>query len=157
MGAQVYHIGMDVCICRVEPENSHDVYLIKYSPQTVDFVWPTVEPWLAKTLSEAPPWWRIEDLHQRCKKGDLMLWVACVDGKPLGVILSGLDKYHAATVCGVPWIGGNKMMLWIGAAQKIIEQWAKEAGATFLCGGGREGWARVAGMKQCGITLIKEL
>jgi hypothetical protein len=151
---QVYHLGMGVHICR--PQEG-DVFLMKYSVETLDLVWPTIAPWLGKTLAEAPPWWTLEDLYERCKNGNLIVWIACKDKKPLGVLLTGIDKYKNTSVCGVPWIGGNKMLLWIKTAQEIIEQWAKEAGCTFLTGSGRAGWSRIVGMKDYGPTLIKKL
>lgn len=120
-------------------------------------VWATVEPWLLKTLEVAPPWWKIEDLYEKCINGNLVPWVVCLDNKPKGIILTGIDQYTTTRVCGIPWIGGEKMMLWISTAQEIIEQWAKEAGCTFLSGSGRAGWSKVARMQDYGPTLIKEL
>lgn len=153
----VHHIGLGVHICRPTKGNGRDVFLMKYSAETMDFVWPTVEDWLKKTIESAPPWWTIEDLYLKCKRGDLIIWIACVDNKPLGVLLTGLDTYAKARVVGVPWIGGTKMRLWIEAAQEIIETWAKAAGCAYMTGSGRAGWAKIIGMEDYGPTLIKKL
>lgn len=151
---KIYHLGMGVVSCQAEGQKA---YLVKYSPQALPLVWPTIQPWLEKTLSEAPPWWRLSDIHERCLNGDLIAWVACIGDKAYGMLLTGIEQYHEAKVCGVPWIGGSKMPAWIGAAQYIIESWAKAAGCTHLSGGGREGWARVANMKNYGPILSKDL
>lgn len=141
----------------MEGNENPDRSLIKYTKETFHTIWPVIEPWIAKSLSVAPPFWSISDIKKRCEAGGYIVWVAHINGKPYGTLLTGLERFDEAMVCGVPWIGGSKMPLWIGDAQEIIEAWARDAGCAFLTGGGREGWARVSGMKEKGINLYKEL
>lgn len=154
---EVYHIGLGVNICRPAEKREKDIYLLKYSLEALDLIWPTIEPWLQHTLTQAPPWWTVGDLYGKCKRGELVAWVACIDNKPYGVLLTGIDVYEKAKVVGVPWIGGSKMLVWIETANEIIEAWAKAAGCSYMTGSGRAGWGKLLNMKDYGPTLIKEL
>lgn len=133
------------------------VGIVKYASPEIDAIWPLVLPWLERSLAVAPPWWRADDLKARCLSGDYILWLILLGNAPCGVALSELEQYPSALVCNVPWIGGRGMKAWLPTLQDLIERWARDAGAKYLAGAGRRGWARAAGMKEIGTILVKEL
>lgn len=133
------------------------VHIYKCTRESVSEIWPMVEGWLKKSLRVAPPWWRIQDLYDLTMKGDYVMALITIEAKPCGVALAELVKYPSALVCNVPWIGGKGMPVWLPKLQEIIETWAREAGAEYLSGAGRRGWAKAADMQEIGTILIKEL
>jgi hypothetical protein len=133
------------------------IKIFKYAPSNFGEVWPIVTPWLEKTLEVAPPYWALSDLERMCANGNYILWLVAIDNKPVGILLTEIIKFDTCLIVSVPWMGGSKMRAWIGRAQEVIEQWGKAAGAKYLAGGGREGWGRVASMKNYGSLLAKEL
>lgn len=131
--------------------------IIKCSRESIANVWPHVSEWLDRCLKRAPPWWQVEDLKNKCLSGDYILWLIASEGQACGVALSELNQYPAALICNVPWIGGTTMKLWRPLLQATLEHWARDAGAAYLTGGGRRGWARESSMKEYGVILVKEL
>lgn len=120
-------------------------------------VWPIISGWIESCLKVAPPWWTLESIRRRCESGEYVIWLVLLDNKPCAVALSQLEQFDTALICNVPWIGGRGMRHWLPFLQEIIESWAKDAGATHLSGAGRRGWSRMAGMKEIGTILAKEL
>lgn len=133
------------------------VHILKYAPSNFGEVWDIVAPWLEKSLKEAPPYWTLPDLKRKCENGEYILWMAAVDYKPYGVLLTEIIKFDSCLIVSVPWMGGSKMPAWIGKAQEVIERWGRDAGAKYLTGGGRVGWGRIASMRNYGCLLAKEL
>lgn len=105
----------------------------------------------------APPWWTLSDIERSCRSGDYIVWLVYSGGTPCGVALSELSQYPSAMVCNVPWLGGRGMKLWLPLLQATIEQWARDAGAKYLSGAGRRGWARASNMREIGTILTKEI
>jgi hypothetical protein len=130
--------------------------IYKCHASEIVLAWPIVEGWLEKSIAVAPPWWSIEYLRLLCERGDYILWLAMTD-KPVGCALTVIEQYPKAKVCSVSWIGGKGLKAWLPELQATIELWAKDAGAAYLTGAGRRGWARTSNMKELGTILCKEL
>lgn len=137
--------------------NTNTVHIYKCPREAVPYIWGTVAGWLQKSIDVAPSWWCLEDLYDYCQQGEMVLWLIMLNGKPCGVALATLEQYRKHLVCGVPWIGGKGMTAWLPKLQEIIEQWAREAGATYLAGTGRRAWTRTANMIEYGVLLVKEI
>lgn len=142
---------------RLDTPLSGEIKIRRYNPEYIDDIWPMVTPWLQGSLAVAPPWWTLGDLYTRCLAGDYALWMVYSDEESCGVALSELCQFNAHLVCGVPWICGHNMQQWLPSLQEVIEQWGRDASASFLAGSGRKGWMRASGMKDYGFILAKEL
>lgn len=131
--------------------------ILRVPKEHVNALWPTVQNWIEGSLAVSPPFYSADSIRQMAENGDYVMWLISLQGDLVGVAMSELVQYPVALVCNVPWIGGKRMPLWIAEFQRMVEQWGRDAGATHLTGGGRKGWARVAGMEEKGITLVKEI
>lgn len=133
------------------------ITIIRCHKDGVPKTWPKVKGYFERALKAAPPWWSIEGLEQRAASGHYTLWLIFIGQALKAAALSEYEQYDLALVCNVPWIGGVGMNLWLPTLNDTVTCEAKQMGATYLAGAGREGWARANGMKQIGTILIKEI
>lgn len=86
----------------------------------------------------------------------MQLWISW-NGSVEAAMVTELINYPRRRSCRVFLIGGRNLKSWSAAFQREIEAFARSHGCSFMEGGSRSGWVRVAGYKNIGCMLMKEL
>ena len=68
-------------------------------------------------------------------------WLAYEDGIAFGAVTTRL---RTDGVAELRLVGGHEFRRWIGPAEAVVCEWAREAGASRLISRGRKGWVRLA-------------
>ena len=89
--------------------------------------------------------------------GKLHLWIA-TDGQQIdAAIVTKRVDYDRLSTTYICLVGGRNMKAWLKTAIAEIESFAKRTGCKAMEGGARQGWARAAGYRVTGVSLVKEL
>lgn len=128
------------------------------SPLDIPLWWSEIEPGVKnvrdKSRHGGAVTWKPEDVYAYLRVGQAWAYIALKDGKFAGFMLGGKARQD-------PFSQAKGMLIWIawsktrGAMEgilPIIEQWAREAGYTYLeMSSSRDGWERRA--KQIGFRM----
>jgi hypothetical protein len=117
-------------------------------PQWLPLIWDYLEDFCADGAME--PVQLVDEIASR----DRQLWLAW-DGRVRAVMLTQVLADNLNTV-RVTNIQGDGMPEWLHLFG-VVEEWARECGAKRIQAIGREGWARVIGMRKTHAILEKRL
>lgn len=119
--------------------------------------WPEIELLLAKACSYTGCYEPV-DVLRLAMAGRVGIWVCEHDGRLLAAIATEIKEYPRRRVVEILFAGGSGMRLWIEAAIASLDEHARIAGCSHVCGVGRPGWARVwRAQATGGVVISREL
>lgn len=124
----------------------------------VVLLWPQIEP-LIKPLVESEGNYIPEDILAFHLRDEMLIFIAWNDiaKSVVAVMVTQIMKYPRRKICYVPYIAGENMSAWADDFTRIVEDYARKCGCNRMGGGFRKGWVRVAGYKDVGCILVKDL
>jgi hypothetical protein len=133
--------------------------ILAIPPNLVAQVWPEVEPLIKKPLDRTAHGCYLPcDIFAGLVRGELLLWVSRTDAGTIeAAVVTEIRNYPRKRACNVFLVGGANLRGWFGEMNAKIEEYAAKSGCHQMEGGARRGWARVAGYREIGVTLMKEL
>lgn len=122
-------------------------------------MWSSIEPLFKRVTDETNGCYAPADVLLEILKGDQSLWVSWDEERQSidAVMTMAIVNYPRRKTCKVIYISGSNMRAWRKEFMEISERYARDMGATAMEGGFRRGWAKVAGYRETGVSLFKEL
>lgn len=118
-------------------------------------LWPQIEP-LLKPLLAIEGHYLHSDVLAAHIGGAMTVWVSATDAVE-AVMVTQLLTYPRKRICHVPWIAGKNLHSWAREFIDKVEQYARATGCQRMTGAYRRGWVRVAGYRDAGSLLYKDL
>lgn len=87
----------------------------------------------------------------------MQLWVAVRGDRFLAAVAAWIINHPLRKSYSIPFIGGRELRSWVRPMRATLEAYARAHGCDLMEGGARRGWARIAGFKEAGVWLIREL
>jgi hypothetical protein len=99
------------------------------------------------------------DVLAACERKEMILWVAIVNERVIGMTVTSLETYPQMTIMVARWAGGPKGQgrQWIRDMIEELKKWGREWGARLMTGGGRKGWLSGFGFKEHGVLFEMDL
>lgn len=126
-------------------------------PEEVVHVWPHVEGYIVKALRSFEGCYEPLDILIALLKGERHLWVALDDKGVAAAVVCNRVQYPRCLAYNVMLVGGRDMRTWLKPMSDAIEDYARGIGCKHMEGGFRRGWAKAAGYREVGVTLMKGL
>lgn len=134
--------------------------IVQVPPDLAIELWPQLAPMFARVTKHTRGCYEPVDILKEVIAGQQVLWVAW-DGNPErridAVMTTSIITYPRRKTCRVLFIAGDKLASWKDDFIMLIERYAADQGATAMEGCFRRGWARVAGYREHGVALWKDL
>lgn len=127
--------------------------LVCYGADQINTVWWQVEPLIQRALDRGSIY-TIDDIYDALRSREMQLW-AWVD-KDIEACLVTAIQYTDTTFCLLLALAGKSMNLW-SRFLPLVEDWARDQGATEMRIYGRAGWAKVTGYNIDYTRLSKRL
>lgn len=121
-----------------------------YLASQIDSVWSFVRPLVERAL-ETGSNYTIDEVYDGLKTKRMQLWTW---GEDAALVTS--IQTDDVTFCLLLAIGGKDMAVWLKYLP-LVEEWAREQGATELRIYGRRGWTRLEGFEHMYTKLRKPL
>jgi hypothetical protein len=133
--------------------------IVPVNPDRLDMVWPTVEPWLDAAMKHGPRLYGTADVLAACKEKSMILWVAIISERVIGMTVTSLETYPQMTILVARWAGGPKGQgrQWIKDMIDELKHWGRAWDASLLTGGGRRGWLSGFGFVESGVLFTMDL
>ena len=118
-----------------------------------------MEPHLRRALKYARGCYESVDLLVECLTGRAKLWISWNEEEKAieAAMITRLVQYPRRKTCSVPFIGGRNLRGWKDKFIETVEAYARANKCSAMEGGARAGWSRVAGYRNIGCVLMKEL
>ena len=123
----------------------------------VPLYWPQIEPWVTEAVAYTAGCYEPIDIYRQILLGELGLWLMMDGTQPIAFATTRTDKSPRRWLLGVPFIGGTRLEEWWRPLLEHLERFAKTCGCDGISGGGRAGWAKLAGFEKRGLWLVKDL
>lgn len=111
-------------------------------PDDLPAVWPLVEPYLHEAAVASQGRWLVEDIKSRLDGAEWMLWVAHVDGRVVGAVVTSMVTYPLFKNLGIQFLGGEIFSRWREVGDQHMVELARRTGCRGIEFVGREGWGR---------------
>jgi hypothetical protein len=133
--------------------------VLKLTPDQARLCWHQAEPFIARGIRkmEMEPFSTAFDIGWGVASGKYDLWVAYSGSELDAAIACAIQTYDRCTAYNVFVGGGRNFKSWLAEFNQKVEMHARSLGCRFTMGGGRKGWVRAAGYRECGTMLFKEL
>lgn len=102
---------------------------------------PVVYKWLVAAVERNGGQESAYDVMVACESRVAQMWLAIVDRKPVGVVVTEALKYSRRKILQVSYLGGECLDAWLDE-QSVLEDFARENGCSALRMRGRDGWQR---------------
>ncbi len=122
--------------------------------------WGTVRPWIEDACEQGDGWWTIEKIVTMLCEGRAVLWALEDAGKPIAAIVTAIAQWDALRVAELVAQGGSGVIDALSDHLHIVEDWARDNGASEVVFRGRRGLTRVFkpfGYEEIAVTLRKAL
>lgn len=124
----------------------------------VVLLWPQIEKLLAPLL-ETEGNYVPADILAYHLRDEMLIFIAW--GEPAkeveAIMVTQTITYPRRKICAVPYIAGKNMDVWKDDFIRLVEDYARRCGCNRMSNMGRLGWVRVAGYKDVGHLLMKDL
>lgn len=127
--------------------------LVSYGADQINTVWWQVEPLIQRALDRGSIY-TIDEIYDALRSREMQLW-AWVDEDIEACLVTAI-QYTDTTFCLLLALGGKSMDLW-SRFLPLVEDWARDQGATEMRIYGRAGWAKVTGYNIDYTRLSKRL
>ena len=104
--------------------------------------WPYVVGWIGKAIERACNNGSLADIERDVCAGLDLLWIAMVNGKAKGALVTSILHDGNRKVCVVLAFGGPGLIRHVKHL-RTVERWAKSDGCQAVRIYGRRGWSRV--------------
>ena len=113
-----------------------------FSAASIPAVWGAVSPHIQRALDRGSRY-TLDEIRAGLVASQMQLW-AWVDGGIEACLVTTIQTDDESTFCLLLALGGSKMEAWIEFLP-LVEEWARDNGATEMRIYGRIGWAKVTG------------
>lgn len=136
----------------------HKSIIVALDKKNVVLLWPQIEA-LLKPLVESEGYYIAEDILAFHLRDEMLIFVSWVDHlKQIeAVAVTQIITYPRMKACFVPYIAGKNLNAWKEYLQNTLENYARSNGCKRMGGGFRRGWVKIAGYKEVGCILVKDL
>lgn len=118
-------------------------------------IWELVAPIIERALF--PGDYTLEHIREELEAATMQLWVSYPEGMAVDACLvTRLENYPGQRVCILLLMAG-KYEWEMAQFLALVEEWAREAGASCVRLLGRTGWERLLSYRKTGIILEKKL
>lgn len=115
--------------------------IVVVEPQKVNEIWPQVkehlDPAIAKDL--------VHDeisLKTAVAEDRALLWLAVVDGKIMGAVITVIEKFKI-TLVNILSLGGKEFKRWKDEMNQALTLYASAMGCKYIVANGSEGWRKL--------------
>jgi hypothetical protein len=137
-------------------ESTYEVVICP--PYGIDAIWGQVEGFLKEALVDGFPLYALDDIQAMCKNQSAVLGVVVKDRKEIVAAMTAtITSYPKGNVAMILGVSGQDMSQWIEQAQDVMYEWAGLNHCVGIMAAGRQGWTRLAGMKNLGHLMYKHL
>jgi hypothetical protein len=106
-------------------------------------VWNDVEPLLARAVNRTSGRFITSDVYRSVSEDGYLLWIAVVDDKVVGAVVTFFMNYPRKKYLNVQFCGGNDLKAWKDLMFNTLQSFAADNGCDGLEAMGRSGWEGV--------------
>lgn len=120
-------------------------------------LWPRIDELLKPVEEEG--YYRTAHILAEAFQGNMQIWIAWDPERKYvdAVMVTQIYVYPLMKVCAVRWVRGESMKRWAKKFVEESEKFAKAMGCRRMGGGHRRGWKRIAGYREVGPLLVKDI
>jgi hypothetical protein len=133
------------------------VKIVIARPEDAAPVWPQIETHIANALRSFDGCYHPTDILADLLRGERHLWLAIDETGIAAAVVCNVVTYPRRKAYNVMLVGGRDLRAWLKPMCEAIEGYAKSIGCRHMEGGFRRGWAKAAGYREVGVTLMKDL
>jgi hypothetical protein len=133
------------------------VKIVIARPEDAVPVWPQIETHIANALRSFDGCYHPIDILADLLEKRRHLWLAGDDKGIAAAVVCNVVTYPRCRAYNVMLVGGRDMRSWLKPMCDALEEYARSIGCRHMEGGFRRGWAKAAGYREVGVTLLKEL
>lgn len=122
-------------------EQPAESYLAIVPTAYISTIWIRILPHLMKGKEHWEKFYTTDQIKNNLLTGQQQLWVMVEDGVPIGIVITQIDEYPTTKAARILFLGGTGWKRRMIEHLKVIENWARERGATMMDILGREEWS----------------
>lgn len=121
-------------------------------------LWPQIESWIGPVIEDEGLYSPLDILQYHLEQQWFIFvgWNGLTQKVEMAIAARTI-KYPLCKVVSFAYVGGKNVRAWVPFYLSVCEGWAKKAGCTKSMGGFRRGWVRLAGYREVGSKMVKDL
>lgn len=135
---------------------AQEVDIVKVHPALIHEVWDHVYAILHKAIARNDGF-EPTDVKNMLQSGHLTLWVAIIDGKLRGALVTQRIFYPRKSTLFLLFMGGTGMREWVGPLEGEIMKYARELGVNDLESLARRGFSSIFQGERTGLEYFRRI
>lgn len=123
--------------------------------------WPVAAPLLAPAVELSDGRYDLAAVYEKLAQKFALLWLIDDDkDETIAAFVSRIAAYPRKRMLCIEFLGGDRMAEWVSHTDKVLTDFARDAGLEGLEMSGRSGWTKplgALGWRQSAVSLVKPL